>query len=82
MVAAAVGIIVAAVYALSLMQRSFQGALPEGADGQAAAKLEDFGFRELSVMVLMMLALIWLGVYPNTLLELCAPVVAGLGVGP
>ena len=81
-VAAAVGIIVAAVYALSLMQRSFQGALPEGADGQAAARMADFGFREMSVMVLMMLALLWLGVYPNTLLDLCAPVVAELGVAP
>ena len=81
-IAAAVGIIVAAVYALSLMQRSFQGALPEGAEGQAAARMADFGFRELSVMVLMMVALVWLGVYPNTLLDLCAPVVAGLGVAP
>ena len=81
-IAAAIGIIVAAVYALSLMQRSFQGALPEGADGQAAARMADFGFREMSVMVLMMLALLWLGVYPNTLLDLCAPVVAELGVAP
>ena len=81
-IAAAVGIIVAAVYALSLMQRSFQGELPEGEDGLAVAKVADFGFRELSVMVLMMLALLWLGVYPNSLLDLCAPVVAALGVAP
>ena len=80
-IAAAVGIVVAAVYALSLMQRSFQGELQEAENGEAPA-FADFGARELSVMILMMAALVWLGVHPNTLLDLCAPVVAGLGVAP
>ena len=76
-IAAAIGIIVAAVYALSLMQRSFQG------EPNAAVKtMADFGFRELSVMILMMAALVWLGIYPETLLNLSAPVVSGLGVDP
>ena len=80
-IAAAVGIVVAAVYALSLMQRSFQGALQEAENG-GTPTFADFGARELSVMILMMAALVWLGVHPNTLLDLCAPVVAGLGVAP
>ena len=80
-IAAAVGIVVAAVYALSLMQRSFQGALQEVENG-GTPTFADFGARELSVMILMMAALVWLGVHPNTLLDLCAPVVAGLGVAP
>ncbi|MCY3793242.1 MAG: proton-conducting transporter membrane subunit, partial [Gammaproteobacteria bacterium] len=76
-IAAAIGIIVAAVYALSLMQRSFQG------EPKAAVEtMADFGFRELSVMILMMAALVWLGIYPETLLNLSAPVVSGLGVDP
>ena len=44
--------------------------------------MPDFGFRELSVMILMMVALVWLGIYPETLLNLSAPVVSGLGVHP
>ena len=76
-IAAAIGIIVAAVYALSLMQRSFQGE-----PNAAVETMPDFGFRELSVMILMMVALVWLGIYPETLLNLSAPVVSGLGVHP
>ena len=76
-IAAAIGIIVAAVYALSLMQRSFQGE-----PNAAVETMADFGFRELSVMILMMVALVWLGIYPETLLNLSAPVVSGLGVAP
>ena len=72
-IAAAVGIVVAAVYALSLMQRSFQGAPNPG-----VATMADFGFREMSVMVLMMLALFWLGVYPETLLSLSRPVLMAM----
>lgn len=76
-VAAAVGIIVAAVYGLYLMQRTFQGP-----PNPQVERMADFGPRELSVMVLMLLALVWLGIHPNTLLHLTAPAVAGLGVTP
>jgi NADH-quinone oxidoreductase subunit M len=44
--------------------------------------MADFGVREMSVMVLMMVALVWLGVYPETLLSISEPVVSGLGVTP
>ena len=76
-VAAAAGIVVAAVYALSLMQRSFQGT-----PNPDVAAMADFGFREMSVMVLMMLALVWLGVYPETLLGLSRPVLLGMDLLP
>ncbi len=76
-IAAAIGIIIAAVYALSLMQRSFQGE-----PNPAVEAMPDFGFRELSVMILMMVALVWLGIYPEILLNLSAPVVAQLGFTP
>ena len=47
-VAAAIGVVFAAVYALALMQRSFQGTPRPGTEQMA-----DFGMRETSVMVLM-----------------------------
>ncbi|MEQ8859778.1 MAG: NADH-quinone oxidoreductase subunit M [Pseudomonadales bacterium] len=80
-VLAALGLVVAAAYALLLMQRSFQGA-----DTADAQPLADFGPRELTVMGLLMVALVGLGVYPQPLLDLSGPVVSGLravsGAGP
>jgi NADH-quinone oxidoreductase subunit M len=76
-VVAAIGIIVAAVYSLSLMQRSFQG--PANAD---ITSMTDFGARELGIMIVMALALVWLGVAPQVVLDLAEPVIAGLGVMP
>ncbi len=73
-VAAALGLVVAAVYALSLMQRSFQGALREEGDA-AALPMADFGAREMSVMIAMMAALVVLGIYPQPVFELAAPFV-------
>ena len=76
-VAATLGIVVAAVYGLYLMQRSFQG--------QPNAKVQamrDFGLREMSVMVLMMVGLVWVGVYPQPVLEMSAATIDALGVLP
>ena len=62
---ASIGIVVAAVYGLSLMQRSFQGV-----PNPNVSKMRDFVFREMSVMVLLMIALVWVGIYPQTLLQM------------
>ena len=72
-VVAALGIVIAAVYSLMLMQRSFQG--KPSKELQAIAEIPDFGARELSVMGLMMLALIWLGVNPQPVFDMAAPLV-------
>jgi NADH-quinone oxidoreductase subunit M len=74
-VVAALGLIVAAVYALMLMQRSFQGG---DADAGQGSPLRDFGAREMLVMGLLMAALVGLGVYPQPLLDLSGPVLDGL----
>ncbi|MEE3183764.1 MAG: NADH-quinone oxidoreductase subunit M, partial [Pseudomonadota bacterium] len=74
-IAAAIGIVVAAVYGLSLMQRAFQGV-----PNPNVSEIEDFGAREMAVMILMMIGLVWLGVYPQHVLDLSAPVIASLGV--
>ncbi|TDJ30221.1 MAG: NADH-quinone oxidoreductase subunit M [Gammaproteobacteria bacterium] len=75
-VAAAIGIVFAAVYSLSLMQRSFQG--PPNTNVETMA---DFGLREMSVMLVMALALVWLGIFPQAVLEMAAPSLASMGVG-
>jgi NADH-quinone oxidoreductase subunit M len=67
-VVAAFGIVVAAVYSLILMQRSFQGT--PAADSQALADLDA---REMSIMVVMMLGLVALGVYPQPVFDMAAP---------
>jgi NADH-quinone oxidoreductase subunit M len=77
-VAAAIGIVIAAVYALSLMQRAFQGP-----PNESVARLADFGGREMTVMLLMAAGLVWLGLYPQPLLDMAAPTIELLMVsGP
>ena len=75
-VLATIGIVVAAVYGLSLMQRSFQGT-----PNPSIASMADYGVREMSVMVLMIIALIWIGIYPQHLLDIASPVVELLELG-
>ena len=72
---ATIGIVVAAVYGLSLMQRSFQGE-----PNEAVQSMRDFGFREMSVYAIMIVALVWLGVYPQPVLDLAAPFIEALGM--
>lgn len=72
-VVAALGIVISAIYSLSLMQRAFQGP-----PSPATVTMRDFGTRELGVMVLMMLALIGIGLYPQPVIDMAAPLVAQL----
>lgn len=69
---AALGIIGAAIYALWMMQLAFQGT-PDG-----AREFADFDSREMFTMTAMMLALVWLGLYPQPLLDLAQPVLDSL----
>lgn len=93
-VIAAVGLVVAAAYALLLLQRSFQGRPQGGPPGYPQAHpvpgrsqspgsgdglaMRDFGAREMVIMALLMVALVGLGLYPQPLLDLSGPVVDGL----
>ena len=76
-VAATIGIVVAAVYGLHLMQRSFQGE-----PNPQVREMRDFGAREMSVMAPMMIGLVWVGVYPQPILDMSAATIAALGVLP
>ena len=73
---ATLGIVVAAVYGLMLLQRSFQGS-----PNPDIGKFRDFGAREMSVMVLMMAGLVWIGIYPQHVLNVSEPALRLLGVG-
>ena len=76
-VVATTGIVVAAVYGLYLMQRSFQGT-----PNPDVASMRDFGLREMSVMAAMMAGLVWVGVYPQHVLELSNATIQTLGILP
>ena len=65
--AAALGMVTAAVYALSLLQRSFHGAVT------AQEAPADCSLREQLTLTLMMAALLWLGLFPQTVLSLAEP---------
>ena len=77
---AAVGLIVAAVYALLIVQRSIHGAARED------APLEDLSGRERFMMLSMAALLIALGVYPQPVIDLVqaplAQMAAAMGAGP
>jgi NADH-quinone oxidoreductase subunit M len=69
---AALGLITAAIYSLWMMQQTFQGAPRD------ELEMADFDSREMLTMAVMMVALIWLGLYPQPVLDLAAPVIDGL----
>jgi len=66
---AALGLITGAVYSLILMQRSFYGTPDE------SRTLQDFGNLEMTAMAVMIIALVWLGLYPQPVLDMVQPVI-------
>ena len=69
---AALGLITAAVYSLWMLQQAFQGAPDE------QRKMPDFDAREMFAMAAMMIALLWLGLHPQPVLDLAQPVIDSL----
>ncbi len=59
---AALGLIAAPVYALHVVQRVFHG--PSVGEGPS-----DFGLREMSLMIAMAAATLWMGLYPQLMLD-------------
>lgn len=60
---AVVGMIVSAVYSLWIVQRVFHG------EAQQVRELADMTLRETAVLGMMTVAIIWLGLFPQTALE-------------
>jgi len=71
-VAASLGLIVATVYSLWIIQRAFHGPNREG------WKLADLGLRELAVMGVLMAVLVWLGIYPSPVFRTAGPALKAL----
>jgi NADH-quinone oxidoreductase subunit M len=69
---AALGMVAAAIYSLWMLQQAFQG-VPDD-----TRKMPDFNGREMLAMGAMMIALLWLGLYPQPVLDLARPVLDGL----
>jgi NADH-quinone oxidoreductase subunit M len=62
------GLILAAVYSLLLMQRAFYG------PAKTEERMEDLSPREITVMLSLMAILVWIGLYPQPLLNTSAAV--------
>jgi NADH-quinone oxidoreductase subunit M len=71
-VVATLGFIVATVYSLWMMQRAFFGPNTQG------WKLPDINLRETAIMALLIAIIVWLGLYPKTVLETSGPAVQAL----
>jgi NADH-quinone oxidoreductase subunit M len=69
---AALGMVTAAIYSLWMLQQAFQGT-PDN-----SRKMPDFNGREMLAMGAMMIALLWLGLYPQPVLDLARPVLDSL----
>ncbi|MGR9108686.1 MAG: NADH-quinone oxidoreductase subunit M [Gammaproteobacteria bacterium] len=69
---AALGLIAAPVYSLILVQKVFH------AEARESHHLWDFGRREMTLMGFMIIAMVWMGVYPQSMLDLSAPVLENL----
>ena len=69
---AALGLAASAAYALLLVQRVFHG------PPQPALALPDLAPRELAVLGTMLLLLVWIGVYPQTLVDTVRPALLGM----
>jgi NADH-quinone oxidoreductase subunit M len=69
---ATVGFIVATVYSLWMMQRAFFGRNSEG------WKLPDVSLREAGIMAVLIAIIVWLGLFPKTVLETSGPAMEAL----
>jgi NADH-quinone oxidoreductase subunit M len=71
-VIATLGLVVATVYALSLIQQAFHG------PNTGAWKLPDLSARDMAILTAMIVTIVWLGLYPQPVLGTAAPALQGL----
>jgi NADH-quinone oxidoreductase subunit M len=64
---AAVGLVFATVYSLWIMQRAFHGPIQED------LKLPDLSARDMAMMLALIVAIVWLGLYPQPVLNTTKP---------
>ncbi|MCL4488440.1 MAG: NADH-quinone oxidoreductase subunit M [Chloroflexi bacterium] len=71
---AATGVVLSAVYLLWMYQRAMNGPVTN----EANAHLPDLSMREISLLVLLVIFIVWIGVYPRTFLDPMQASVANL----
>jgi NADH-quinone oxidoreductase subunit M len=69
---AALGLVFSAMYALRIMQKVFLGPL------STTLELPDFSSRELLVMGSLCIGIVWLGLYPQPIINTVKPMINGL----
>ena len=69
---AAIGLVSAAIYSLWLVQRTFHG------ERRAEEKIADLSSREMAVFTTLIAALVWIGLYPQPLLNTAKPALDAL----
>jgi NADH-quinone oxidoreductase subunit M len=68
---AVVGLVLATAYALRMIQKSFHG--PPAPASAAASRFSDMSPREIGILVVLIAGLLWLGLYPQPVIEAAAP---------
>jgi NADH-quinone oxidoreductase subunit M len=63
-IVAALGLVVSVIYALTLIQRSLHG------EPHEARVVTDLAWRETAVLGVLMVAIVWLGFYPQPLFDI------------
>jgi len=86
-VLAALGLVLASVYSLWVIQKVFHGtghSASQGAGGIASGKVSDLSMGELLCYSAMVIGLVWMGMYPQSFLDLSQPALDALlgGVVP
>jgi len=71
-IVAAIGLITAAIYSLILVQRALHG------EPRANRSVLDLNARETGVLALLVIVIVWLGVYPQPVLDTAAGGVANV----
>jgi NADH-quinone oxidoreductase subunit M len=69
---AATGLVLSAIYALWMIQRTFQG------EQRGAAAVRDLSTRETGMIAVMVIAIFWLGLYPRPVLKTTGPTLSTL----
>jgi len=71
-VIATLGLVAATIYSLALLQRAFMGS------NKQAWTIPDLSVREVVILGSLMIGLIWLGLYPQPVLDVVEPALAAL----
>ncbi|WP_316840866.1 NADH-quinone oxidoreductase subunit M [Pedobacter gandavensis] len=68
-VPATIGLIFSAIYSLRMIQKVFLGPIPE------TAPISDFSWREVFIMAVLTISIIWLGLYPQPIINTARPMI-------